>query len=147
MHSDNHPYDDRDLDYPETLRVTVMSGHEALDSAVEAAGAAEQGDQPAAVVSFESVSGVRKLLTDRRVEILETLMDEPAESITALANRLDRSYSIVHDDVNVLAEYGIVKFINQDDGRSRGVFVPYETIEVDVTIQGASHPDKGKTVA
>jgi predicted transcriptional regulator len=137
MHSDNHPYDETELNYPDTLRLTVQSGDDALDTAVAAADTAERGEQPPATVSFESVSGLRQLLTDRRVEILETLMEESAESITALADRLDRSYSVVHDDVGVLAEYGIVKFHEQGAGQARGVFVPYETVEIDVTIRSA----------
>ena len=32
-----------------------------------------------------------------------------ADSIIELADRLERIYSVVHDDINVLAEYGIVK--------------------------------------
>lgn len=142
MHSDNHPYEETELNYPDTLHITVQSGDDALDNAVAAAGAAERGEQPPATVSVESVSSVRQLLTDRRVEILETLLDESATSITALADRLDRSYSVVHDDVNVLAEYGIVKFRGGDTGQARGVIVPYETVEIDVTIQGSNAPDE-----
>ena len=147
MHSDNHPYDETELNYPDTLRITVMSGHQALDHAVETAGEAERDEQSPAVVSFESVSGVRKLLTDRRVEALEALMNEGADSITELADRLDRSYSVVHDDVDVLAGYGIIKFREQGTGQSRGVFIPYETIEVNVTIRGTSKTDGEKAPA
>lgn len=135
MYSDNQPYNETDLNYPETLRITVMSGPDALDHAVDTAGAAERGEQSPAMVSFESVSGVRKLLTDKRVEVLETLMEASAESITALAKRLGRSYSAVYEDIDVLAEYGIVKFQEEGPGQARGVFVPYETVEVDVTIR------------
>ena len=60
-------------------------------------------------------------------------MAEPAASISQLAERLDRSYSVVHEDVEVLAEYGIVEF--RRDGKSKQPFVPYETIEFDVTIR------------
>lgn len=141
MHSDNHPYGETALNYPDTLRITVQRGDDALDDAVVAAGAAERGEQPPATVSFENVSGLRQLLTDRRIEILESLLDDSAESITALANRLERSYSVVHDDVGVLAEYGIVKFHGEGDGRARAVFVPYEAVEIAVTIRGESETE------
>lgn len=62
-------------------------------------------------------------------------MGEPAASIGQVADRLDRSYSVVHEAVKVLAEYGIVKY--QRDGQSKQPLVPYETIAFDVTI-GAS---------
>ena len=149
MHEFDHPYDERDLNYPDTLIIDVMSGEEALDRVVDDAGAAEadNGEQPPARRSFASVSEIRKLLTDRRVEILESLMAEQADSITELAERLDRTYSVVHDDIEVLGEYGIVKFYETEGSRSRGMLVPYETIEVDVTIRGVPETDGEKATA
>lgn len=122
-----------ELTFPETLRITITSGEEAFDQTVAAADAAETGEQPPAVISFESATGFRRLLTDRRLDLIRSLMGESAPSITALAERLDRSYSVVHDDIAVLAEYGIVYF--QQDGQSKQPFIPYEMIEFDVTVQ------------
>ena len=62
-------------------------------------------------------------------------MDEPADSISALAKRLNRSYSVVHEEVEVLAEYGIIKF--RGDTSDRAPFVLYESIDVSLTIQGS----------
>lgn len=133
MPNDDHEPAPEDLNFPETLRITLASGEEALDAALEAAGSVETGDRHEAVVSFETVEGIRRLLTNRRLEMLRSLMGEPAESITALAQRLGRSYSVVHDDVAVLAEYGIVQF--RQEGQSKQPFVPYERIEFDVTVE------------
>ncbi|NGM71364.1 transcriptional regulator [Natronolimnobius sp. AArcel1] len=129
-HTDPAP---EEMNFPETLRITIASAEDAFDDAVTAAGAAEDGEQTDAVVSFENVEGIRKMLTDRRFELLRSLMGAPAESISALATRLDRSYSVVHDDVEVLAEYGIIQF--RQKGASKQPFVPYETIEFDVTVR------------
>lgn len=133
MPNDNHGPAPEELNFTETLRITIASGEEALDDALDAAGSAEDGEPRDAVVSFETAEGIRRLLTDRRLELLRSLMGEPAESITALAERLGRSYSIVHDDVEVLAEYGIIQF--RRDGQSKQPFVPYERIEFDVTVE------------
>jgi len=122
-----------DMNFPDTLRITIASAEDAFDEAVEAAGAAEADEQRDAVVSFETAEGIRKLLTDRRLELLRSLMGQPAKSITDLADRLERSYSAVHEDVAVLAEYGIVQY--REAGQSKQPFVPYETIEFDVTIR------------
>lgn len=118
-----------EMQFPETLRITIAEGDEAFEDAIAAA---EASDRTEAVVSFENAEGIRRLLTDRRLELLRSLMGEPAESITALADRLDRSYSVVHDDVEVLAEYGIVQFRRR--GQAKQAFVPYERIEFDVTV-------------
>lgn len=128
-----------ELTFPETLRITITTGEEAFEQAVEAAETAETGEQPPAVVSFESADGIRRLLTDRRLELLRSLMGTPAQSITALAERLDRSYSVVHDDIAVLAEYGIVHFRQQ--GQAKQPFIPYETIEFDVTVHAPPATD------
>lgn len=124
-----------EMNFPETLRITIASGEEAFDDALEAADAAEEGKQRDAIVSFGNAAGIRRLLTDRRLELLRSLMGEPAGSITELADRLDRSYSVVHDDVEVLAEYGIVHF--RREGQSKQPFVPYERIEFDVTVEAS----------
>lgn len=129
-HTDPAP---ESVDYPETLRITIASAEDAFEEALDAASSAERGEQTDAVVSFENAKGIRRLLTDRRLELLESLMGKPAESITDLADRLNRSYSVVHDDVEVLAEYGIVKF--RQEGQSKQPFVPYETIAFDVTVR------------
>ncbi|GAB7020475.1 HVO_A0114 family putative DNA-binding protein [Halostagnicola bangensis] len=134
MPNDNHTAPvPGNVDYPETLRITIASAEDAFNEALDAASAAEEGEQSDAVVSFENAKGIRRLLTDRRLELLESLMGKPGESITELSNRLDRSYSVVHDDVEVLAENGIVKF--RQEGQSKQPFVPYETIEFDVTVR------------
>jgi len=136
MPTDNPPTQDpTDSEYPETLRITIATAEEAFDGALDAAAAAEDGMQTDAVVSFETAAGVRRLLTDRRLELLQSLMDESAASITSLANRVGRSYSVVHDDIDVLNTAGIVKFRN--NGKSKQPFVPYETIEFDVTVRAS----------
>ncbi|PSP74941.1 transcriptional regulator [Halobacteriales archaeon QS_1_68_20] len=122
-----------DVNFPDTLRITIESGEEGFDRALEAAGAAEAGESSPAVVSFESTEGLRRLLTDRRLELLRSLMTEPPNSISDLAERLDRNYSTVHEDVEVLAEYGIVRF--RRAGQAKQPFVPYETVEFDVTVR------------
>ncbi len=128
-----------DVNFPDTLRITIESGEEAFDRALEAAGDAEAGERSPAVVSFESTEGFRRLLTDRRLELLRSLMTESAESISDLAKRLDRNYSTVHEDVDVLAEYGIVRF--RRAGQAKQPFVPYETVEFDVTVRAETGRD------
>ncbi|MFC6992417.1 transcriptional regulator [Haladaptatus sp. GCM10025707] len=139
MTTDNHEPAPEEMNFPETLRITIESPEDAFDGAIDAAGIAEGGSQTPAVISFANTKGFRRLLTDRRLELLRSLMTEPASSITALATRLDRNYSTVHQDVEILAEYGIVHF--RAEGQSKQPFVPYETVEFDVTIQ-AHHAGK-----
>lgn len=118
--------------YPETLRITVGS----VASMVDAAVAQLDGDGPAeeAVRSFDSVADVRQLLTDRRLEVMRSIMTAAPDSISDLADRLDRNYSDVHSDVAVLADHDIVYF--DTDGRAKRPVIPYERVRVDIEVVG-----------
>lgn len=124
--------------YPDTLRITVGS----VDSAFEAAIAQLGGDGPAeeAVRSFDSVADVRQLLTDRRVELMRSIMTASPDSITDLADRLDRNYSDIHSDVQVLADHHIVYF--DTDGRTKRPVIPYNRVHVDIEVVGDSGTER-----
>ncbi len=57
------------------------------------------------------------VLTDRRSELLETIAAEDVESITALAEILDRDVAAVHRDLEVLFEYSLIEY--GEDGRKK----------------------------
>jgi predicted transcriptional regulator len=118
--------------YPETLRITVGGADEALDHAIEQAGADGVPDE--AVRSFERVADIRPLLTDRRLDVMRTIMTDSPESIQALADALDRNYADVHGDVQVLAEHHIVYF--DTDGRGKCPVIPYDRVRVNIEVTG-----------
>lgn len=135
--------DPRDRPHPDVLRVTVDSFDETRHGAVDAAEAVADGETPPAVVSFATVGDLRKVLTDRRIELLRALvaLDGAAESISALADDLDRSYRTVHDDVTLLADYGVVFVVT--DGRAKRPYLPYERIHIDVELVGTDADEEG----
>lgn len=53
------------------------------------------------------------VLTERRSELLDTIATEDAESITDLAERLDRDVAAVHRDLDVLFEYSLIEYDNE----------------------------------
>mgnify|MGYP002761304239 CR=1 FL=1 len=133
--------DPRDRPHPSGLRSTVESCERMRDETLEAIeGSSEDEEQPA-VVSFRTVGEWRKILTDRRIELLRALMttDGAAESISACADDLDRDYSTVHDDVSLLAEHGMLFIV--DDGQSKRPYIPYDRIHIDVEFAG-QQPDE-----
>lgn len=127
--------DPRDRPHPRVLRVTVESFEEMRKDTLDTVDAIDESEEPA-VVSFRSVSELRKILTDRRIELLRGLMatDGAAESISALAKDLDRNYRTVHDDVSMLADYGLLFIV--EDGQSKRPYLPYERIHLDVEFVG-----------
>ena len=138
--------DPRERPHPDVLRVTVESFDEVFEDTRDAVDAIADGEPRPAVVSFATVGELRKILTDRRIELLQALMDTDgaAESISALAEALDRDYKTVHDDVTLLAEYGIV-FLIADDDRAKRPYLPYERIRLDVELTGSDTGEEPAT--
>ena len=138
--------DPRDRPHSSVLRITVESFDEMRENTLAAAEAVGEGEEQPAVVSFRSVGKLRKILTDRRIELLQALMatEGAAGSISALAEDLDRDYRTVHDDVSLLADYGLLFIV--DEGQSRRPYLPYERIHLDVELVGR-HPGEKPAVA
>lgn len=111
-HTDEPPMRTEDLNYPETLRLTLRDSESMFDEALDTAAAIENGEdvQPEATRAFQDIDDLRELLTDRRIEILRSIYEQPADSISALADRLDRTYSLVYDDVTILAKHESCSF-------------------------------------
>ncbi|UIO98479.1 transcriptional regulator [Halobaculum sp. CBA1158] len=127
---DEFTTDPEEIEYPSTLRITSLPAEQAQTAAIERAERWEQGEEVPHVVNFEDRSRLRQLLTDRRMELLEEVMEHPPESIRALADRLDRDVHDVHDDLYLLADHGIVHF--EEGGRAKKPYVPYDTVRIEV---------------
>jgi predicted transcriptional regulator len=135
---DEPPMRTEDLNYPDTLRPTLSDTASMFDEALAAADAIDRGEgtDPEATRAFRDIADLRELLTDRRLAVLRAIYDSPPDSISALADRLDRAYSVVHHDVEVLAEHDIVQFRDGPRGAKRP-YVPYDTIRVDIPLVGS----------
>jgi predicted transcriptional regulator len=131
--------DRRPEDAPEVLRITANSEAVHRRDALDRLDRWEAGEPVPRVINFQHPSDLRALLTDRRVELLRSVMAERPDSIRGLADRLGRDVKSVHDDLGVLGEYDIVYF--EHDGRAKRPFVPYETIEVRLDISAPNSVD------
>lgn len=130
--------DPRGRPHPTLLRVTVENFETMQEDTLNAIDEVADGESQPAVVSFATVDNLRKILTNRRIELLQFLIDieGAAESITAVATELDRDYRTVHDDVSLLADHGLLFIV--DEGQSKRPYVPYERIHLDVELAGLS---------
>ena len=122
--------DPDEVEYPSTLRITSLPAEQAQAAAIERAEQWEDGEDVPHVVNFQDRARLRQLLTDRRMELLEAVMERPPESIRALADRLDRDVHDVHDDLHLLAEYDVIYF--EENGRAKKPYVPYDTVRIEV---------------
>lgn len=70
---------------------------------------------------------LRRLLTPRRLDLIHTVMEASPRSISELADLVDRSYPVVYDDIELLADVGVV--VLQREGRGKRPVIPYDRIE------------------
>lgn len=132
--------DDRDPeDYPTVLQITSEPEANHRQDALDRLARWEDGEAVPHVINFQNPSDLRALLTDRRVELLRSVMARQPDSIRQLADRLDRDVKSIHDDLQVLAEYDVVHF--EESGRAKRPFVPYETIEISLEISASASVD------
>ena len=138
----NQYSDPRDRPHPRVLRLTVETFGQLRETTINAAAAVAADDEPPAVVSFATVSELRKILTDRRIELLRRLteIDGAAPSINALADNLGRGYRTVHDDVTLLEDYGVLYLVKE--GKALRPFLPYDRIYLDVELLQAAPTDE-----
>ena len=133
--------EDRDPEaYPSVLRITSEPDSEHRQDALDRLERFEAGEAVPHVLNFQNPSDLRALLTDRRLELLRSVMTERPDSIRQLAERVDRDVKSVHDDLQILADYDIVHF--EQAGRAKRPFAPYDSIQVRLEISTASPDDE-----
>ena len=128
--TDSHPTPPADS----ALRITVESDDDFHERTTDKLAKIEAGETAPQdhVKSFATAAQVRRVLTDKRLELIEETMRDPPESITALADRLDREVSDVHDDLELLADEHIIQL--DRNGRCVQPTVPYKRIHIDITL-------------
>lgn len=87
---------------------------------------AEAGFEDVQVISRKSA---REVLTEKRIELLERLRDGEFESVTDLADDLDRDKGDVSRDLTLLTRKGVVTY--GKDGTRKVPELAHETIVVE----------------
>jgi len=93
----------------------------------------EQGEKvKEAHSTFPDLATLLNALSPKRLELLREVHREPARSVRALAERLQRDYKRVHEDVGLLAELGLLQ---RDGGH---VAAAYDVIHADFDLRSAA---------
>jgi len=144
--SPDHPHEPpADAEYPSTLKITSTPYEQQKADSLDRIERWETGEDVPHVVNFQDASRLQRVLTPRRLELIRSLLDGPADSIRALADRLDRDVRQVHDDVDLLGEYGIIRF--REHGNAKGPYIPYETISIEVELSKPTGEPSDSTVS
>jgi len=135
-HSPDRPHEPpAEVEYPTELRISSKPFEESSEAVLDNLDRWEAGEDVPHVVNFQDASRLQRVLTPRRLELIERLLEQPAESIRSLADRLDRDVRQVHDDVQLLGEYRIVHL--REESGAKQPFVPYETVTIEVELSSA----------
>lgn len=122
--------DPEDAEHPSTLRITSLPEEESEKASLDRIERWERGEELPRVLNFQDPARLRELLTHRRMELLEAVMEKPPASMRDLADRLDRDIHDVPSDLHLLAEYRIIHF--RENGRAKQPYVPYERVRIEV---------------
>lgn len=114
---------------------TVVFNIQTLDAALSDFGKAwktGKGDA-SAHIGFETWALMHKVLSPKRLEIVQVMTGAGPLSIREIARRLGRDFKGVHSDTRLLVEAGVI----EKDHGGRLIF-PYDRIHVDFEIPAAA---------
>jgi predicted transcriptional regulator len=86
-------------------------------------------------ISFENTEAMRKVLSEERLRILKTIKKEHPKSIYELAKLLKRDIKNTFDDVQFLAQIGLIELKKTKEGREKTTpKVNYDRILLEIPI-------------
>ena len=114
------------------LEIHVGTGVEELGQRFIAAwNRAEAGDlRVERHLSFDSFETLAKVLTPKRLQLLKHIHTNPSVSVAALARELGRDYKRVHEDVDALANAGLL----DRPAQGTAVIAPYDVIQTRIAL-------------
>jgi predicted transcriptional regulator len=83
-------------------------------------------------IYFASLKDLRRVLTERRLEILKTIRDRKPSSVYELARMVDRDLKNVLQDLSYLAELDIVAI--SETGVKKVPHFDYDRISIEVAV-------------
>lgn len=121
-----------EIPYGKNIVIKEQSREEFSEESAERMEKALEGEEVELTLSFDSPERIREMLTEKRLELMKAIMEKEPESITELAEILDRGIKEVHNDLSLLEKNNIVFFEKQ--GRKKKPVIPYNDIKVDYSI-------------
>lgn len=121
------------------ITIGIKSLDDGLTDIAEALKARERGEKvsPRRGVFFENLDAFRKILTEKRLELLHVVKLDKPNTIHELARLLNRDVKNVSEDLKYLAELGLVsldKTAHAGEGRRVSPRVKYEKIRLEIAI-------------
>jgi predicted transcriptional regulator len=120
------------------LNIGIRSGAERSKALREAMRHVASGDRTPQEpgLYFENVEELRRILTEKRLELLLAITRHRPASVHELAGLLGRDYKNVSTDITLLERLGLVNLASQTGkGRAQAPTVPYDEIHVTIDLR------------
>jgi predicted transcriptional regulator len=119
------------------IKIAVKGEKELFNEVKEVWGNIERGEKVKKheAVYFESLEAMRKVLTEERLRIVKVIKKEHPTSIYELAKILGRDVKNTFDDVQFLAQAGLVELRKTKDVREKTTpEVNYDKILLEISV-------------
>jgi predicted transcriptional regulator len=119
------------------IRISIRTKEDLFKEVKEVWGKLEKGEQVKKHegISFENIEAMRKILSEERLRILKTIKKEHPKSIYELAKYLRRDIKNTFDDVQFLAQIGLIELKKTKEGREKTVpKVNYDRILLEIHV-------------
>ncbi len=119
------------------IKVAIKSDDEIFSEIKDVVGKIERGEKVKKHegISFDSIDAMRKVLTEERLKVLRAIKKEHPESIYELAKKLNRDIKNTFNDVQFLAEAGLLELKKTKDGREKTTpLVNYDKILLEIPV-------------
>ncbi|WP_123619283.1 hypothetical protein [Halorubrum sp. CSM-61] len=124
-----------------TLHVQITSAdRNDLEERLEAIDADEDVEPSQPTLSIDDLETFGRVFRSTNLELLEAIVEHEPESIRELARLVDRNPPEVLDNVNELADYGLVEL--EANGRAKRPVVWYDEIDVDIPLTDRPKRDR-----
>lgn len=119
------------------VKIGIKSLEDVLGNARDVMKKLERGEKvkKESGIYFENLKAFRRVLTERRLEMLHVIKEKHPSSVYELAKMLDRDIKNVNMDMEYLREIGLVEIKRSKEKRERVIpQVDYDAIELLVTV-------------
>jgi predicted transcriptional regulator len=120
------------------LNIGIRSGAERLKALRAAMRRVARGDRTPQEpeLYFENLEELRRILTEKRLQLLPAITRQRSASVRELAGLVGRDYKNVSMDVTLPERLGLVSLAWQTDkGRAQAATVPYDEIHVTIDLR------------
>jgi predicted transcriptional regulator len=119
------------------IKIAIKSDKELFNEIKEVWNKLEKGEKVKKHegISFANLDVMRKVLTEERLRILKVIRKEHPTSIYELAKILERDIKNTFDDVQYLAEVGLIELKKSKEGREKITpLVNYDKILLEIPV-------------